>query len=256
MLVHSGLKEAIVGSDQFDRAYGLIKDVRGMVKSGTRLPAEVADVLQIINDRKDGAAVLLSAYRAQQVPGSELVFGLTEGTQFLREFCGIAGVDCVRWVTTEKPAGNHWALCDAGWTTEELIALCGNVPHYDFVADQLRAVRQESDARQPDRKGRILWTPAGLESTHACPEFVGVSYRRLWDIATQVVTAREAAILWLEIYWKHQKMLDKKGWTCTGSRDADGGGVHVGSNNGKLYVSWHGADSDNPRASARSVVLG
>jgi hypothetical protein len=256
MLVNSGLKEAIVGSDQFSRAYGLIKDVRAMVASGTRLPGEVADVLQIINDRKDGAATLLLAYRATQIPGSELVFGLAEGAQFLREFCGIAGADCAPWATKEQPAGTNWAICDAGWTTEELIALCEKVPHYDFVADMLRAIKQELDPRQPDKKGRILWTPAGLEATQACPEFVSVSYRRLWQISGKVLTARETVILWLEIYWKHQKMLDRIGWSRTCSRNADGSGVNVDSSSDRLGVLWRGADSDNPNGSARSAVLG
>jgi len=242
-----------VGSDQKVRVKGLWKDVIGMMERGTRLPSEVADVLQVINDSRDGASALLSAYRASRVSGSELTFDLEDASKFLRDFAGLKGQDCARWLTREVPAGNHWAIC-GNLTSKQILALVTKVPHWRWTPENLRAIDVDFDARQPAEQ--ILWTPAGLEATQACPKFVGVSYRWLWEVKEQVVTCREAVILLLQIYWKHKVWLDPVGWTCTGSRRVDGGGVYVDGYDGELDVRWNNPGNAYPSGSSRSVVLG
>lgn len=249
-------KEEIVGSDHVSRAKELGRDLHGMCRTGTRLAKDVADVLQVMVDRKDGPGALLAAYRAKQVPGSDLFFSMDECTRFVREFGGVKDADCSKWAKAKEPAGAYWPIPDAGWTYEELAALCAKVPHYDWTLDQLRRVDGSLDKRQPDKAGRLLWTPAGLESTQACPELVGVSYRRLWEMQEKVVNGREAVILWLLVYWKYQIMLDTTGWTRTCSRCAGGGGVSVSASGQGLHVGWCGPGGGDPGGGSRSLVLG
>ena len=229
--------------------------LRDPIRQGKRNPAEAERVLRaIIEPAKEAPQELRE--QPKLVRGSDLVVTLDDCTKFVREFGGAKDADCAQWVTAEAPIGVFWPIPDAGLSYEELVALVAKVPHYEWVSDQFRAINVNLDPRQTTKPGRLLWTPAGIKATEACPDLVGVSYRCLWEMQDGVVTAREAVILWLFIYWKFTVMLDTTGWTRTCSRSVGGRGVCVRAFGQGLSVDWSNPDSAHPSGGSRSVVLG
>lgn len=224
------------------RRYLAVEDqLRALVREGKRDSLVVRQALQAIIN-----AIAISA---------------TDCRRFLLEFVGLAE-DRVGFLHGRPPADKpYWPDPDWGPTYAELADLVErrDVPRYDWTCNQLRQIDGTFDIRQPDPAGRLLYTPAEIEATHACPEFVGVSYRKLWwQHKEAVVTAREAVILWLLVYWKSggKTQLDRKGWTRTGSQGVNGDGVYVNGGGGRLGVNGSNPDSSTPLGSSRSVVLG
>ncbi len=236
--------------------------VGSLAFKGSRNLDETAEVLQIVQDDPDFAVRLLG--EKAMVPaqpkkaGSDLTLTFDDCEQFLREFCGIAGYAVDVHKVPAKPEGNFWPVpCAAVLTYERLAELIKkhSVPHRDWTLDQLRRVDAKLDCRKAEDGNYLLFTPAGVEATKACPQFVGVSYRNLWD-NREVLTCREAVILWLFVWFssKRKILLDIKGWTRTSSRGVGGLGVCVDSCVGRLNVCWSSPGSSDPLGSARSAV--
>ena len=201
----------------------------------------------------------------QELRDSELVFTLADGNEFLRDFAEVGGrLSCSNWL--DQPAPNNsasfWPICDAGWSYEDLIPLVEKVPHWRWTIRNIQNIEEEFDVRQP--KKRVLWTPVGLTAVQACPQYAGYNPRQILGIKKQVITCREAIILFLQIYWKHRIWLDvgKVSKTWTGSQSNEGHGVDIYSAEGKLSVGGeepvktNGEEPTEVRGGPRLVIKG
>ena len=248
-------------SNQFGRMLGLQADIEKMVLRGTRDPKVVADVLQVVNDDPGFVGRLLQPpvkvdSVALPVGGSKLEISVEDCNRFLRDFGRVGKPDCAKLAQAPRPGDRHyWPIPDVGWSYKQIRQLVerNKVPFFwDLTVDK------GFDVRKPVKTGRLLWAPAGVEAVDACPQFRGVSCNTLWDgHKNQIVTAREAIILWLLVRFvsNGETLLDRRGWTRTGSRDVDGFGVYVSAGGEGLRVGWDDPTDVNPDGGARSVVL-
>ncbi len=188
------------------------------------------------------------AYRAAVVAvflswKNSLDLSVGNAGRFLREFCGV--IAYVGVPPGSEPKG-HWAIpCAEELTYKRLATLIveKQVPHCEGTPTQLRQVDATFDCRRAEDGNYLLFTPAGVEATKACPQFVEISYRQLWGDKSKL-TCREAVILWLFVWWtsRGKVLLDIKGWTRTSSRSLAGYGVSVNSYNGRLHVGLNNPD--------------
>ncbi len=236
----------VAKTDLKARLLDLTTGVLELTRDGARSIGDVCDVFQIIKEDPEFAVRLLGRKK------DELDLSVENAFRFLREFCGIEvnlpGPD---------PKGRWTIPCAKELTYERLAALIEErkVPRRDMMLAQLRKVDATFDCRKAEDGDYLLFTPAGVEATGACPDFVGVSYRQLWGDKS-VLTCREAVILWLFVWFssKGKTLLDAKGWTRTSSRYIRGFGVCVDGCEGGLNVYWYDPDDFSVGGSARSAV--
>jgi|GEM_PF-5488817 len=202
------------------------------------------------------ATVVAVMCALRTILGADIKIGVEEVGRFLRDVFGLT-VDYGRFVSTARAAStSDWAIPDHPSLTYARIAEAAKkakLPLHWYVA--AASIDAEFDVRQPSEG--LLWTPAGIESTEACPELVGVPCNSLWERKATVVTAREEIILALLVrhVTKGATLLDLRGWTRTASRRVDGGGVGVDAGGGGVCVYWTYPASDDRHGSSRSVVL-
>lgn len=194
------------------------------------------------------------------VRGSDFVLGVEEASRFLRDFGGVVGVDCAKFAQSPMPTDRpHWAY-PVYWTMEELIGLIErkSVRRRDYAISQMRRVRADSDPRQPEKSGRLVFTPAGLESNETNPELVDVSYRKLQSkqYRHRVNTACEAIHLWLLVDFVSggDLCLDVTSWNRTCSASLVGCGVGVSGGARELGVDWLTLNSASNPGGSRPVV--
>ncbi|MDP2629661.1 MAG: hypothetical protein Q8P45_03105 [Candidatus Harrisonbacteria bacterium] len=194
------------------------------------------------------------------VPGSEITISLGDCELFLQEFCGLQ-IGISQFYQPQKPEGFFWPVpCAAALSYDRLadVVRVQQLPHYpQTLRFLLQQVDRSFDCRRPEEDGNyLLWTPAGIEANQACPELRAKSFRELWQMKEEVLSCREALILYLLIFWKTkgQAFLDSKGLTRTGSRDVDNRGVCVLSNAYGLRICWEYPDNADPNGGARFAV--
>lgn len=228
----------------------------------------IADAYQAVNDHPPllveptaSAEPKIAANPASRViAGSELVLGVEECNRFLRDFGGVKGVDCAKMPQSVRPTDRpHWSY-PVLWTLEELIGLIEkrSVRRWDWTVSQMRRVKVADDTRRPTKPGRLVHTPAGLESNEANPEFVGVSYRRLQsrEFCDRANTVTEAVHLWtlVDFISGGDLALDVVSWNRTCSRRVDGYGLDVDGLGRRLNVRWGALDSVIDPGSSRPVI--
>jgi len=202
------------------------------------------------------ATVVVAMRALRTIVGADIKIGVEEVGRFLRDVFGLT-VDYGRFVSTARAASrSDWAIPDHPSLTYARIAEAARMaklPLHWYVA--AASIDAEFDVRQPSEG--LLWTPAGIESTEACPELVGVPCNSLWERKATVVTAREEIVLALLVrhVTKGATLLDLRGWTRTASRSVRGDGVGVLARGGGVYVNWADPAGVSRAGGSRSVVL-
>jgi len=240
----------VVENDQVRRALYLGNMVGGLVIGEKRNPADVANVLQVINDHSDfasrlGAGPILDSSKIRE----ELILWQKFDQKFFPD------VNVGNYTALRIPgmvSGFNWSIVNArGVSANQFVERMRKEYKIWTYSDDLNAIRSDRNAVS------MSYVVLVRDRIAADEELKNKSAEILAEEAIPAITLPENLRLDAFHWWKTGRHLDPETWTLdAGSRDADGyvPNVSWSAVNGRLYVGWYGPRNASGTLRARAVV--